>query len=113
MLLPPTIAAAVASGEVRLAYRRWKQPRVKVGGTFLTTAGLIEVTDVDQVDPDRITAADARAAGAGSVDEVLKRMRKREPDPVFRVGLAYAGPDPRIALGDDADLSNAQIADPL
>ncbi|UYM03456.1 hypothetical protein [Solicola gregarius] len=111
MLLPPAIAAAVASGEVQVAFRRWKRPRVRVGGTFLTSAGLIEVTGVEQVDPERITDSAARAAGLATADELRKLFRGDPTDPVFRVGLAYAGPDPRLALGDDTALTDADIAD--
>ncbi len=66
MLLPPKIAAGVADGTVTLAFRRWSGPRVKVGGRFLTSAGLIEVTSVEQVDDDAVTQDDAEAAGAAS-----------------------------------------------
>jgi hypothetical protein len=109
MLLPPKIAAGVADGSVTLAFRRWPVPRVKVGGRFLTSAGLIEVTSVEQVADDTVTQSDAEAAGAASAAQVLK-LTKGGPDvPLFRVGLTWAGPDPRIALRESADLSDEEV----
>ncbi len=43
MLLPAMIAPRVKDGTVTVAYRRWAAHRVKVGSTFLITAGLIGV----------------------------------------------------------------------
>ncbi|HEX7833845.1 MAG TPA: hypothetical protein VF479_00085 [Pseudolysinimonas sp.] len=109
MLLPPKIAAGVADGSVTLAYRRWAEPRVKVGGRFLTSAGLIEVTSVAQVADDSITPAEAVGAGATSATEVL-RLTKGGPDvPLYRVGLTWAGPDPRVALRESAELTDDDV----
>jgi hypothetical protein len=110
MLLPPKIAAGVADGSVTLAFRRWAGPRVKVGSRFLTSAGLIEVTSVEQIADDAVTDVDAEAAGAASPAHVLK-LTKGGPDvPLFRVGLTWAGPDPRIALRESADLTDEEVA---
>jgi len=110
MLLPPRIAAGVADGSVTLAYRRWAGPRVKVGGRFLTSAGLIEVTSVEQIADDVVTQADAESAGAASPDAVLKLTKGGPEVPLFRVGLTWAGPDPRVALRESADLTDDEIA---
>lgn len=106
MLLPPKIAAGVADGSVTLAFRRWAVPRVKVGGRFLTSAGLIEITSVAAVDG--ISQEDAEAAGSSSPAAVLKLTKGDEQ--LYRVGLAWAGPDPRIALRESADLTDDEVA---
>jgi hypothetical protein len=110
MLLPPKIAAGVADGTVTLAFRRWAGPRVKVGGRFLTSAGLIEVTSVEQVPDDAVTQADAEAAGAASPAVVLKLTKGGPETPLYRIGLIWAGPDPRVALRESADLSDEDVA---
>lgn len=107
MLLPPKIAAGVAEGSVTLAFRRWPVPRVKVGGQFLTSAGLIEITSVEPVPDDSVTPADAEAAGAPSPAAVLKLTKGSEP--LYRVGLSWAGPDPRVALRESADLTDDEV----
>lgn len=106
MLLPPKIAAGIADGTVTLAFRRWAEPRVKVGGRFLTTAGLIEITSVAPVE--NITQDDAEAAGSPTPEAVLKLTKGDEQ--LYRVGLTWAGPDPRVALRESADLTDAEVA---
>lgn len=110
MLLPARVAQGVADGSVDVAFRRWKTVRVKVGAPFLTSAGLIEATSVDQIAVEEISDDDARRAGFESADQAIGRLRDNQ-DPVFRIGLRWAGPDPRIALREDDDLSDEEIAD--
>ena len=102
MLIRPVDLARIRAGEIDLAFRRWDRPRVLVGTRMRTAVGLIEVTSVDRVRA--ITKADAARAGAPR-DELIALMVRKEPAPIWRIGLRYAGDDPRIALRGKDDLS--------
>jgi hypothetical protein len=112
MLIRPADLAKIRAGEIDLAFRRWDRPRVRVGTKMRTSVGLIEVTDVRRVAT--ITVADAKRAGAQSRAELLRLMAAKEPHPIWRVELRFAGADPRIALRSkddlDADERTALIA---
>ena len=127
MLLPARIAQGVRDGTITLAFRRWEQPRVKVGGTQLTSAGIVRFEAVDEVlGPDELTDDDARSAGSADAAALRKQLwpakdatrnvipgprdlstrqtARRGPragkggDRVFRVRLSWIGEDPRVAL---------------
>ena len=98
MMIRPVELKAIEAGTIDLAFRRWDRPRVVVGTRMRTMVGLIEVTSVDQVAPSRITAAEARRAGAPSLAALRSLLAAKADRPVFRVGLRFAGPDPRVAL---------------
>jgi hypothetical protein len=98
MMIRPDTLAAIRAGDVDLAFRRWDRPRVVVGTRLRTRVGLLEVTSVDQVAPSRITAAEADRAGAGSLLELRRMLEAKADRPVWRVGLRYAGADPREQL---------------
>lgn len=114
MLLPARIAAGVRDGSVGVAFRRWEQPRVRVGGTQLTSAGIVRFDAVEEVfDPADLTAADATAAGFADLDSLRRQLWPSDPHPaprragprasrggdhVYRVRLSWAGEDPRLAL---------------
>lgn len=101
MLIRPNELAAIRAGDVDLAFRRWDRPRLKVGTRMRTAVGLVEVTSVDRVAAGALTADEARRAGAPSL-AALRRALAGWPDrPVYRVGLRYAGADPRAALRAD------------
>ncbi len=95
----PVELAAIRAGDVDLAFRRWDRPRVKAGTRMRTTVGLVEVTSVDRVPVRSLTAADARRAGAPSLVALRQGLDRVHPErPVYRIGLRYAGADPRQAL---------------
>ena len=93
--VPARRPRAIASGEVTLAFRRWRRPTVKAGGTLQTPVGLLAIEAVDVVEPDAITDADARRAGfpdaaavraalRGRGDAVPDRLPPRRPGPARR-----------------------------
>lgn len=90
--------AGIRAGTVDIGFRRWDRPRVVVGTRMRTAVGLVEVTSVEVVDESAITEDDARRSGAASLDALLRGLAARPDRPVFRVGLTWAGEDPRIAL---------------
>ena len=95
----PAELAAIRAGDVDVAFRRWERPRLKVGTRMRTAVGLIEVTSVDRVPVRSLTAADARRAGAASLAALRDGLDRLHRDrPVYRIGLRYAGADPRHAL---------------
>jgi hypothetical protein len=95
----PAELAAIRAGDVDMAFRRWERPRIKVGTRMRTAVGLIEVTSVDRVPVGSLTAADARRAGAASLAALRHGLDRLHPDrPVYRIGLRYAGVDPRQEL---------------
>lgn len=108
MILTERIAQAVAAGEVTVAYRRWKQPRVTSGTTFRTVAGVVRLEAIEPTS--RLTDADARRAGYSSRDELTATFRGDDDDPVFRIDLAWVAPDARDALAADASLTSEDIA---
>jgi len=105
VLIRPADLARIHHGEIDLAFRRWERPRLLVGTRMRTAVGLVEVTSVDRVDD--ITEQDAARAGAGR-EQLLRLMQRKEPAPIWRVGLRFAGEDPRVALRSQHELSREE-----
>jgi hypothetical protein len=109
MMIRPDTLVAIKAGDVDLAFRRWDRPRVVVGTRLRTRVGLLEVTSVDQVAASRITADEARRAGATSLVALRRMLEAKADRPVWRVGLRHAGADPReelrAALPDPAEVA--------
>jgi hypothetical protein len=98
MMIRPAELAAIKAGTIDLAFRRWAKPRVVVGTRMRTGVGVIEVTSVERVSVAGLRADDARRAGAPSLAALKQALAARADDPAWRIGVAYAGPDPREAL---------------
>lgn len=110
MLLPPKVAHGVADGSVTLAFRRWRKQDVRPGSTFRTAAGVVRVEDVTVVDPAAITDGEAVAAGWPDAERLRRQLVKADAPTTYRIVLAWAGPDPRVALREQADLTDEEVA---
>ncbi|WP_135850452.1 ASCH domain-containing protein [Serinibacter arcticus] len=116
-MIPAATAAAIEQGTVTAAYRRWETPRVKVGGTQMTAAGVVRFDAVEEVaDLATLTDDDARAAGVRDAAELRRRLAPRTASPdgdspsrrgprasrggdhVYHVTLSWVGVDPRLEL---------------
>ncbi len=101
----------IMSGEVTLAFRRWRRPTVKAGGTLRTVVGLLRIDGVEEVREASITNADVQAAGFASRDAVLKALATRVEGVLFRIRLRPAEvADPRDALRHETQLSSEALA---
>jgi hypothetical protein len=106
MLLNQEALRGIARGEITLAFRRWRRPTVKAGGTLRTRVGVLAIESVEQIEPGQITDADAVRAGLPDRTGVLAGLRGGGR--LYRIAFHLAGPDPRIALRERADLSPAE-----
>lgn len=100
---------AIAAGTCTTAFRRWKRPTVKAGGTIRTAIGLIAIDAVEEIDPKILGEADAAAAGYSSL-AALNRMFESQEGVCYRIRLHPAGPDPRDTLASSTVLSDADRA---
>jgi hypothetical protein len=109
MLFDRRALRGIASGQVTVAFRRWRRPTVKAGGTLQTRAGVLAIESVEPLEPAQITDADARRAGYPDRAAVLSSLRPEGR--LYRVAFRLAGPDPRVALRQRAELSPAERAE--
>jgi hypothetical protein len=101
--------ARIAVGEVTVAFRRWKRPTVRVGGTLQTSVGVLAIQTVEPLESDdEIGDEDARAAGFADAAAIVEAFPPKPGAMLYRVRFSLAGPDPRIALRDKADLTAAE-----
>ncbi len=117
MLFKRPVLERIAAGEVTLAFRRWRRPSVRPGGTLRTPAGLLAIDAVDPVDTHAVTDADARRAGYSSRNEVIDELAARDDGKCYRIAFRLVGPDPRLDLrandtlsSDDLDAIRSRLA---
>ena len=99
----------IREGELTLAFRRWRRPTVKAGGTLRTKVGVLAIDSVEPIDEGDVTDEDARRAGAPDRETLLARLRPEGR--LHRIEFRLAGPDPRVALRGRSDISPAERAE--
>ena len=110
MLIRTAVLQRIKSGEITLAFRRWRKPTVKRGSSLRTAIGVLAVGDVRKVTSSAVSTREAEAAGYDNRRTLMAELGSREGD-IYRIELAYAGTDPRVALCEHSAWSEAEVAD--
>jgi hypothetical protein len=109
MLFRQRALDGIANETISLAFRRWDRPRVKPGTLIRTRIGVIRIGSVANVDADSITDSEARSAGYRDVSELIGELDKRSGGSVYRMQVSLHGPDPRVALREEAALDEEAV----
>lgn len=112
MLIKDEVLTKIISGEITVLFRRWSRPGAKSGGTQMTQAGVVGIDSVEIVSETDITDADAVAAGYANRESLIEHLNYRDDD-IYRISVRFVGEDPRIALRENAELDEAQLAETI
>lgn len=110
MLFRQDTLDGIRDGRITLAFRRWRRPTVRTGGTLLLRIGQLQIVDVRAITDDEITDDDARRAGYASIDALQRDLARRTEGTLYRVELGTLGADPRVALRAQDALSGDELA---
>jgi hypothetical protein len=110
MLISRKHLDGIADGEIDRAFRRWKRPTVRTGGTLRTSIGLLAIESVEAITDADVTDDDARLAGFESRAALFAFLPVRD-EQLYRIRLRSGGVDPRAALREQTALTDAERAD--
>ncbi|HEX6053809.1 MAG TPA: hypothetical protein VFZ21_31280 [Gemmatimonadaceae bacterium] len=110
MLFRQAALDGIRDGRITLAFRRWRRPTVRTGGTLLLPIGQLHIVAVRRISDGDITEEDARRAGYASRQALWEELAGRVEGELYRVELGALGADPRIALRVQDSLSEAEMA---
>jgi len=110
MLFEQRFWPLIADGTVTVTFRRWKRPQVVEGRRYRTPGGIVEVERVREIDPARITHADARRSGFPTREALIADLRGDPVLAVTRIQFRLVDePDPRAVLAATDGLSPADV----
>lgn len=109
MLFKEKHLQGIRSGEISLAFRKWKKPAVKTGSLIKTSIGLVEIKAVSEIDASEITNKDAMNAGFISLEEMFQLLNKTEQGVIYKIDVHYFDEDPRIALRENINPENVEL----
>lgn len=110
MLFKTVHLEGIRSGKIKLAFRKWKVAAVKSGSLVKTGVGLIQIVDIAEITADEITTANAKQAGFDSREKLLAQLNAVTEGKIFKIKVRYQGEDPRIALREQAALTDDAFA---
>jgi hypothetical protein len=98
----------IKSGDISLAFRKWKSQRIKKGSIIKTAVGQVEIVNVTTINENQIDDNSARKSGYNSSVDLLNILGNRE-GVLIRIEVRYNSPDPRIALRKKTQLSEEEM----
>jgi hypothetical protein len=98
MLFRQHFLDGIRNGTITLAFRKWRRPSVKAGGTLLTAVGRLHIAAVAEIALKEISRADAKRAGYESLDALVEELNRYDAGKLYRIELGPLEADPRIAL---------------
>ena len=87
MQFSPELRDDVASGDIRVSFRLWRRPKVKVGGRYPVGPVHVEVDAIELVPFSSVTRADVRRSGER--DRESLRQRAAHAGPIDEDTLLY------------------------
>jgi hypothetical protein len=111
MLFQQRFLDGIRSGSITLAFRRWRRPSVRSGGTLLTPIGQLGIASVAEVSIGDISEVEARCAGYESLDALRAALGEGMEGRVYRIELGQLRADPRVALRESAALTDDERRD--
>jgi hypothetical protein len=110
MLFRRQVLERIAVGEITLAFRRWRRPTVRPGGRLRTPVGELAIEEVAEIEENSVSEQEARGAGYGDRDHLLRELGGRSEERLYRIAFRLAGPDSRLALRAQDQLSPQELA---
>jgi hypothetical protein len=113
VLIERETRAGITAGNITVLFRQWRRPQVVAGRQYRTSAGILEMREVDVIRTEDITDDDARAAGFTCAHDVVKKL-PAEPGkmPLYRLRFdRLPGPDPRDVLAHTVAMTEREVAE--
>lgn len=111
MLIKHEILQQIRSGAITLQFRRWTRRTVKAGGTLKTRVGVLRIGAITRVAAVDVTDTEARYAGFRDAADFRTWLDTMKPGVLDRIEVSFLGEDPRIALRQDGELAEAELAE--
>lgn len=111
MLFQRHILDQIALGRVTLAFRRWRKPTVRQGGTLRTEVGVLFIESISEIAEADLSEHEAVRAGYNALAELLSQLAAFPSGKLYRIAFALSGPDPRIALRETPTMTAQEFSD--
>ncbi|WP_026633028.1 hypothetical protein [Dyadobacter alkalitolerans] len=109
MLIKQKHLEGIMSGNVSLAFRKWKKLSIRKGSLLQTSIGVVKITDLAETELSKITDEDARLAGYENAQAVTSELEKVTNGAIYRIELGYESPDPRIGQREQKEITNEEL----
>ncbi len=99
----------IISGEISLAFRKWKRRLVNKGTLVKTSVGQIEILNISEVYQENISHKEAISAGYKRLSDLIGILNSIEEGRIYKIWVKYHSADPQIILREQIKLSDEEF----
>lgn len=100
----------ILTGESTVAFRKWKKPAVVKGSLIRTSIGVVNITDITEMDAEDLSEADAVNAGFDDLSSLRTELGKIKEGVLYKISVKYHAADERIGLREKKSLDDDAFA---
>ncbi|EKF20652.1 ASCH domain-containing protein [Nitratireductor pacificus] len=104
------VLEGIASGEITLAFRRWKKPTIMAGSRLRTALGVVRISGVAPVAETQLDEPMAKNAGFPSLAALKDDLRDGAERSLYRIDIDGIEADGRVSLRQDDELDADALA---
>ena len=108
MLFNRATLEKIQAGRVTIAFRKWKRPTVRAGGTLVTRIGVLQIISITPIDFVNVSPDEIVKAGYNDMTEFENHIQRRKEGRLHRIEFNLAGEDPRLTLRERDALSQEE-----
>ncbi|MAU70768.1 MAG: hypothetical protein CML04_01620 [Pseudozobellia sp.] len=109
MLFKKVHLQGIKSGNITLAFRRWKKASIKSGSLLHTSIGLVKIGEIETVNENDISEKDVLNAGFTNRKQLLKSFARNRTGTIFKISVNYHSEDPRMKLREQTELTEQEL----
>jgi len=109
MLFKKVHLQGIKSGNITLAFRRWKKASIKSGSLLHTSIGLVKIGEIETVNENDISEKDVLNAGFTNRKQLLKSSARNRTGTIFKISVNYHSEDPRMKLREQTELTEQEL----
>ncbi|MCE7064880.1 hypothetical protein [Dyadobacter sp. CY326] len=111
MLIKQKHLEGIMSGDITLAFRKWKKTSVKKGSVLPTSIGVVKITDITEIDLAQINDEEAKQAGYDSSQALISELEKTINGVVYKIQLSYHRPDTLTDPRQKVQVTDEELAE--
>ncbi|WP_439583581.1 ASCH domain-containing protein [Dyadobacter bucti] len=100
----------ILTGQSTVAFRKWKKPAVVKGSLIRTSIGVVNITDIIEMDVEDLSEADAVNAGFDDLSSLRTELGKIKEGILYKISVKYYAADERIGLREKISLDDDAFA---
>ncbi len=108
MLFKQKHLAAIKSGKISLAFRKWKILSVKPNEIFKTEIGRMKIGSIQKIQLEDITNENAQKAGFTSDEALKKLLSEQKEGTIYEIEVSYLDDQKVVIVNEHGKLDQAE-----